>query len=394
MFAVLSPLRKALRPFAFALGALALTACEPIDLGSLGGTTGGGPQIDPNAKVQVALLVPKSDPQAGKLGAELENAARLAIADLGAQIDLRVYDTAGNATTAAAQAQRAVDEGAKIILGPLRQETANSAGLAVVDEGINVLAFSNNPTIAGGNVFVLGQTFNNIADRLMGFARKQGKNSVVVVHSDDVPGQVGRNAIQQAATRNGITVVSSQGYQLSIEGVNATAKSAAAAATSGNASLFITTDANNAALPMLLQTLPDNGAQPGAVQYIGLSRWDVRPDLFGLPGAEGAWFTLPDQAQQTAFTAKYRAAHGAAPNPLTSLGYDGMAAIAGLIKAGRKDALTAKALTRPNGFNGANGMFRLLPDGTNQRALAIATVRNNQMVILEPAPKSFGGAGF
>ena len=170
MFAVLSRARKALRTAAVVASAGLVAACgAPMmsDLGG-GGAGSGGPQIDPKQPVRVALLVPRSDSGAGTIARDLENAARLAIADLdGVNIDLAVYDTAGSPATAASAAQRAVDEGAKIILGPLRGEVAVEASKVVADEGVNVLSFSNNPSIAGGNLFVLGPTFVNTADRLM-----------------------------------------------------------------------------------------------------------------------------------------------------------------------------------------------------------------------------------
>ena len=116
------------------------------------------------------------------LAKNLENAARLAIRDLdGVQIDLRVYGTAGKAGTAATAAAQAVTDGAKIILGPVYGEAANAAGLAVADAGVNVLSFSNNTTIAGGNVFVLGPTFNNTANRLVDYAKRAGKDKIVVL---------------------------------------------------------------------------------------------------------------------------------------------------------------------------------------------------------------------
>ncbi|WP_136439710.1 penicillin-binding protein activator [Pacificoceanicola onchidii] len=396
MFAFLTSVRKAVRPAAFGLAALGLAACDATMLPSIGGANSGGPKIDPSKPIQVALLVPKSDAGAAPVAQALENATRLAISELnGAKIELRVYDTAGNSSTAAAQAQRAVDEGARVILGPLFGEAANAAGLAVADEGVNVLSFSNNPSIAGGNVFVLGPTFNNTAQRLMRFAKKQGKNSVVVVHSDDVPGQFGKVAIEQAATSAGVRVVSSEAYTLSVEGVSATAQSAGRAIReSGADTVFITTDATNAAMPMLLNMLPENGAAPASTQYVGLTRWDVRPDLFGLPGAEGAWFTLPNRSQQAGFNARYSAAYSSAPHPLAGLAYDGIAAIGSLASQGRGDALTGQALTRSTGFNGVSGVFRLMKDGTNQRGLAVATIKDKQVVILDPAPNSFGGAGF
>ena len=79
------------------------------------------------------------------------------------------------------------------------------------------------------------------------------------------------------------------------------------------------------------------------------------------------------------------------PHPLAGLAFDGVAAVGALVSQGRSDALTAAALTQSAGFQGTGGVFRLLPNGTNQRALAIATVRDNQVVILDPAPTSFGG---
>ena len=67
-------------------------------------------------------------------------------------------------------------------------------------------------------------------------------------------------------------------------------------------------------------------------------------------------------------------------------------AIGALVLSGRRDALSTEALTQPAGFRGASGVFRLKADGTNQRGLAIAAVIDEQMVILEPAPTSFGGS--
>ncbi len=398
MFAVLSPVRKFLRPLAAGLAALALSACDPSMLGGIAGPGASvGPSIQPGQPVQVALLVPKSDPSVQGLGQQLENAARMAVAaNPGANIQLKVYDTAGSETTAAAQAQRAVDEGAKIVLGPLFSGTSLAASEQLVDDGINVLSFSNTTSVAraSDNLFILGPTFENTANRLLGYARKQGRKSVVIVHPDDTPGNIARQAIETAATTHGM-VASAQGYPLTIEAVTTTAQNAGRMVASGAAdSVFITADATNAATPMLLRLLPENGATSDKTQFIGLTRWDVRPDLFELPGAEGAVFALPNREQQARFDSAYQAAHGSAPNPLASLGYDGVSAVAQLIGSGRSDALTGKALRRTTGFQGTGGMFRFLPDGTNQRALAVATIRNRQVVVIEPAPSGFGGAGF
>ncbi|MEM9786618.1 MAG: ABC transporter substrate-binding protein, partial [Pseudomonadota bacterium] len=218
MFACFRNARKAAgRIFVF-LSLVWLAACDL----PLSPDANVGPQIDPDDPVQVALLVPGGSGERSDafLAENFENAARLAIADLnGPQVELRVYNTGGNPTNAAAAARAAVNDGAQIILGPLFAEAANAAGVTVAGDNVNVLAFSNNPTIAGGNVFVLGATFDNTANRLVRYANRQGINRYVVLHGNDVGGQVGRDAIIRAVQSNGGQVVATESYALSQQGI-------------------------------------------------------------------------------------------------------------------------------------------------------------------------------
>lgn len=394
MFAFFKSLRKVTRRAIIPFAALALAACDPAALGTVGT---GGPTIDANRPVPVALLVPRGSGQASDdlLAQNLENAARLAMRDLsGVQIDLRVYGTGGNAQTAANQAAAAINDGAQIILGPLYAEAANAAGVAAAAQGINVLAFSNNPTIAGGNVFVLGSTFGNTANRLVGYAKAQGRDKIVVVHGDDVAGQLGRNAISQAIARNGATLSGTVDYPLSQQGLIAAVPRIKATVDNSGASSVFLTAAPSAGLPLLTQLLPEAGVSPTNTQFIGLTRWDIPAQTLDLPGVQGGWFTLPDPNRSAAFNAQYLDAYGSAPHPLAGLAFDGIAAIGALVSRGNSNALSRAALTQGSGFQGASGIFRLLGDGTNERGLAIATVRNNQVVIVSPAPSAFGGTGF
>lgn len=391
MLAFFAPARKAmLRGAAVVAAALTLAACEP-------GPLGGGPTVNLSGPVPVALLVPKSSTTQGDgvLAASLENAARLAISDLeGVEIDLRVYDTAGSASQAAAVAAQAVNDGAKIILGPLRAEAANAAGVAVASQGVNVLSFSNNTQIAGGNVFVLGNTFENIAGRLAKYAAKQGKRNVVVVHSADVPGQLGRAAIDQAFSGTPAQVVASVAYDLSQQGVIDSVPQVLSAVGSNSADVLFLTSTTAGALPLYSQLLPEAGVPPETVQYMGLSRWDVPKQTLSLPGVQGGWFALPDQATAQLFSDRYAAAFGGPPHPIAGLGYDGIAAVGALLKSGNASALSAQSLTQGAGFQGVYGAFRFLPGGGNQRAMAVATIRDKKVVVIDPAPRSFSGVGF
>ncbi|MFN3971383.1 MAG: penicillin-binding protein activator [Gemmobacter sp.] len=390
MLSLLSRARKAiLRPVAvLSMGALA--AC---DLPVAGG--GGGPLIDTRAPVAVALLVPGGSGQASDelLARSLQNAARLAISDLGdaARIDLRVYNTSGQPAQAQAMAIRAADEGARIILGPVFAQEANAAGVAMAARGINVLSFSNNTDIAGGNVYVLGPTFRNTAERLAGYARRQGKSRLMIVHDRTSAGESGRAAIQQGAARAGLGVVGTAAYEFSQNGIaQAIPGIAAAARANGADTLFMTADTAGA-LPLVSQLLRDSGASQ---QFIGLTRWDIPQQTLGLPSVQGGWFALPDPSLYQQYQSRYQTAFGEAPHPISGLAYDGIAAIGALVRNGQSNALTGAGLTQSTGFVGVNGIFRLRGDGTNERGLAVATIRNNRVVVIEPAPRSFSGAGF
>ncbi|WP_299152173.1 penicillin-binding protein activator [uncultured Tateyamaria sp.] len=398
MFAFFKTLRKVTRrAFILPVAALTLAACDPVDLGGLTGGGNSGPRIDASQPIPVALLVPRGSGQGGDelLAQNLENAARLAIRDLnGVQIDLRVYGTAGNAQTAASQAAQAVNDGAQIILGPLYAEAANAAGVAVAAQNVNVLAFSNNTTIAGGNVFVLGSTFANTANRLVSYSKSQGRDRIVVVHAQDVAGQLGRNAIQQAISRNGATLAGTVDYPLSQQGLIAAVPRVKAAVDNSGANSVFLTAAPAAGLPLLTQLLPEAGVTPGTTQFLGLTRWDIPRQTLDLPGVQGGWFALPDPSRAAAFRSQYQAAYGDAPHPLAGLAFDGIAAVGALASSGKANALSTAALTQGSGFQGATGIFRLRGDGTNERGLAIATVQNNQVAIISPAPRGFGGGGF
>ena len=51
-------------------------------------------------------------------------------------------------------------------------------------------------------------------------------------------------------------------------------------------------------------------------------------------------------------------------------------------------------LTDPEGFAGTDGIFRFLPDGTNERGLAVMEVRPNGAKVISPAPQSFRPQAF
>ncbi|MEL6688715.1 MAG: penicillin-binding protein activator [Pseudomonadota bacterium] len=383
-------MRNAVRAFALVGSLGALAACDvPVSTGLPGVGSGGS--------VDVALLVPGGSGVAelDAIALSLENAARLAMNDLqGVEVNLTVYNTARDAGTAVAATGQAIAAGADIILGPLDGEVAAAVGLAARGSGTNVMSFSNNTAIAGGNVYLLGQTFQNSATRVARYARSQGKSRVVVVHAQNVAGEAGRAAVASALISNGIELAGSTSYENTLPGIaNAVSSVRSEVRSSGADALFLTSPSAGA-LPILAELLPEAGMGPDSIQYLGLSRWDNDPRLFSLSGVQGGWFAMPDRARAAAFSSRYGAAFGGPPHSLAFTAYDGIAVIGALVSQGGPNPLGGEAITRAQGFQGANGILRFRANGTNERGLAIGTIQEGEVVTLEAAPQGFGGTGF
>ncbi|MFZ8959561.1 MAG: ABC transporter substrate-binding protein [Paracoccaceae bacterium] len=309
MIPALTRFRKFLQLSLLLLFGAVLSACQA--------TMGTGPQV--GQSVRVAMLLPYGSPNAGDdlLASSLENAARLAAAEaVGTQIELVVYPTQADAGTAAAVAQQAVAEGADVILGPLRSDAAAAVGVAVANTNVSVLSFSNNASIAGRNLFVLGLTYDNAAARMVSYAAANGRDRIMVVHARNLAGEVARDAVRRAAAASGATVLGEIAYEFSQTGVVAALPEVEAlVAQTGANAMILTADASGA-LPLFGQLLPDNGFDTEATKIIGLTRWDIPAQTLEIRGLQGGWFVLPDPNAESAFRTRYQLAYQQAPHNL------------------------------------------------------------------------------
>ena len=103
---------------------------------------GSAKRVEPTQPVIIALLAPSTAKNAGaaQLGLSLGNAARMAAGDLNDPLlQLRVYDTGGQAETARAAANKAIADGARLILGPLFSNNTKAVAGPAAENGIKVI---------------------------------------------------------------------------------------------------------------------------------------------------------------------------------------------------------------------------------------------------------------
>ncbi|MEM9010090.1 MAG: penicillin-binding protein activator [Pseudomonadota bacterium] len=390
-----SPFRALCRSAA-ALALLALAACAPQQRVPAGQGPSGpaGPAVDADGPATVALLVPtgSGDATRNAIGTSLQNAAQLAVADLrGARIDLRIYPTGGRAAGGADAARRAMADGADLIVGPLIADVATAVAPIAAAEGVNVLSFSNTPSIAGGNLFITGITFEDRANRVVGFASSRGLRNIGVIYPEDQAGFAGLSAVEQAAPRFGASVVARGSYPKSTNGITRAAPDYVAAVRDAGANGIVMPDFGSGLL-FAASFLPVYGVQPGQTQLLGLRDLN-RTSLLQEAGLQGMWFPMADPGPNLAFQQRYRDAYGEPPHPLAGIAYDTVAAAGAMLADARQSGddtpFSRDDLTDPGGFAGVNGIFRYLPNGRNQRGLAVMEVNRAGAVVVDPAPRRF-----
>ncbi len=383
-------------------------------------------RIDLDRSVKIALLLPLSGRHA-RLGDAMLNAAQLALFDIADdRFSLVVRDTGGTPDGARAAAQAVLAEGVRLILGPLFS-TSTEAMLAEAQTArINTLTFSNDRSVAGNGIFVMGLAPYPQIHRLIAYARQQGLNRFAVLAPDTRYGQAVIKAVHDAIFRNGAEISRIISYRPDSGDVSAEVRQLAdydvrhkALQEQRQVLLNRGDEAAQLALKRLdgLETLgkpdfdavilPEGGnsllavapllayydIDPAEVRYLGTSLWEEAV-LSREPSLTGGWFTAPPPDLWAAFRERYQQVYGEDPPRIATLAYDAAALAAVLARrafeTGTQPDFGVPALTQTSGFAGVDGVFRFLPNGEVERNLSILEVRRGgRLKVIDKAARTF-----
>ena len=334
------------------------------------------------ARHRVALLVPLTGANAG-VGRSIANATQLAILDANNdQLRITTYDTA---TGAAGAAQRAVDEGAQLILGPLLADDVRAVLPIAKRAGVPVVSFSNDTSIAGQGAYLMGYSPAQSIERVVDYAKGQGVTTFGALVANGVYGQRASTAFLRAVEAQGGQVLSLQTYDRSTASISGAAARLGKSAPYG--AVLIADDGATAAgvVPLMRR-----GGVNASAHVLGTERWNAEASVAAKPSLNGAWFaSVPDNLYRQ-YAVKYRARFGAAPYRLSSMGYD---AVLLTIRIARDWPMNARfpegRLRDAGGFTGIDGVFRFGRDGVAERGLEVQEIRGGTTVTVSPAPTGF-----
>lgn len=347
----------------------------------------GPAQVDPGiptdtARHRVALLVPMTGANGG-VGTSISNATQLALLDTkNERMRITTYDTA--ALGAANAAQRAIQDGNRLILGPLLADDVKAVAPIAKHAGVPMVSFSNDASVAGNGSYLMGYVPGQSITRVVDYARGQGLSSFAGLVPNGLYGERASTSFLRAVEGAGGQVVTLQTYD------RAPGSIGAAITRMGHDSpyeaVLIADGANSAAaaVPILRR---GSGA---TARILGTELWNSGASAKGKAALNGAWFaSVPDNLYRQ-YAAKYRARFGAAPFRLSSLGYD---AVLLTVRIARDWAMGTEfpegMLKDRGGFGGIDGAFRFGRDNIAERALEVQEIRGGTTVVVSPAPTGF-----
>ncbi len=341
-----------------------------------------------------------------------------------AQDDLEVliFDTQGTTAGAEDAARLAVADGARLILGPLFGASAQAARPIASAAGVSIVSFSNNRQIAGNGVYVFGFLPDQQVRRVVRFAVARGHSKIGALAPSSGFGELVVASARVASEQTGASVVRATYYDPTSSDLSplirqfASYDSRKSALAAQKALLAGKTDQiSKQALNRLggLETLGDPpfdavllpagdpelrgiapllayyDVDPARIRLLGTALWDEARGLGSEPALVGGWYAAASPDARVNFENKFERAFNRRPPRLASLGYDAMLLAVALTYAESGTNYSPEALTDGNGFAGVDGIFRLMPDGTNQRGLAVLEVESKGARVIDPAPVSF-----
>ena len=327
----------------------------------------------------VAVIVPTSGAD-GAVGQSIANAANLALIDSGDRtIRITVYNSAGMGGAAAA-AQRAIAQGNRLILGPLLAEEVRAAAPIARRAEVPIVAFSNDESVAGQGVFIMGFTPDQSIDRVIAFARSKGMARFAALVPTGLYGQRASQAMLAAMRKSGGRLTVIEQYNRSPAAVRTTATGLKS---KGVFDAVLIGDSGRIAA----SAAP---ALPQAAKFLGTELWAGDKTLGRTPSLRGAWYAAAPDFRFDQLSTRYRARYGKTPYRLASLGYD---AVLLAVRSSREwpvgRPFPVRRLTEKAGFSGVDGNFRFGRDGIAERLLEVRQVTAEGTKVVAPAVKAF-----
>ena len=349
-------------------------------------------------KIKIALLLPigSKDNNLSKLGKSLRDAAFLAKEDLANNLlEIRTYDTYGNTRKGILAYNVALEEKNEIIIGPYLSTVTKEISNQIPFNSVNILSLSDDPTIVGRKIFILGDTVVNRANNLIQYAINNKKYRFAIIGPVKDDNNKILSLISNKILMNRGTITFSSYYSNDVSAISDLAQDIKNRIIQTNTDVIIFTGEPDKRMSHLAAELADitvNKKDKG-IQIMGLTHWENSASILSEPALQKAWFTMPDQRFRSFYENKFIKKFGYIPHPKSNLAYDAVASLGVIHKNfnNNKNDYFDKfnGLFNRNGFIGIDGIFRFNNDRIAEKELSIIQLISGKPNMLKQAKSQF-----
>ena len=339
-----------------------------------------------NGPVQVALLLPLSDPNLSGAATALANGARLAMGfieanpNIAENITVTLRDSGTGAGSASQAASAAVQAGASLILGPLAVDQVMAAGTVAKGAGIPLIGFAGDASAASPGVYLLSVLPEAQMKRSLDYLVGKGQRGFAAAFPATAYGAAQERAFRQAVAAIGLSPAAVYTYGSAAEAQGIVQQALPMLRNGYVDTLFLPDRAVAPDFGALLQQAGISG-----LQVVGSTDWDGDGRLAQMPGLTGAIYPTPDPGGLMAIAGDYQGRFGSPPPQLATLAYTAVILANVKTLSMSNPRYGAAALTTVSGFNGRDGVFRFLANGQSQYGLVIKQMGNGGASVVEGA---------
>ena len=352
-------------------------------------------EMDVLSRVAVILPFNSENAAARKQAQGLMDGIEAALFNAGIQdVVLLPKDTQGLPDKAAEVTQEALDEGADLILGPLFNHNISAVNAVATTQQVPVLSFGTDVQAAGDGAYLVSVPVEEEVARIVDWAVGQGVTQFALLGPRNDYGRRVQRALERESLWRGARMIDSQFYRPGDLAPTEQAQIIAATVraadefTPGEIAVLVPDRGNQ--LRAVAPLLQYYDVDVSSVKLLGTGLWNDE-DVWREPTLAGGVFPAPDSRNLERYSAQHVRFYGEAPASRSSMGYDAALMALAMIAS---DTVSRASIERPDGFLGANGLFRFRSDGTPERGLTVQQVLSNGKVrTIDPAPRSFTPEG-
>ncbi len=363
--------------------------------------------ISDGKSFRTAMLLPLTGNDA-KYGQGLKKASMIALNQINnPNLVLQYYDTQSTPSGARIAVENAANQGADLIVGPLKSQEVQAISNETIYRGIPVIAFSTAQEVLQPTVYSMGLLVEEQVDRIISYAAKQGRVRFALLLPDNGTGAAVAKAAVKAAQKNNVEITkigffkpgtsdfSTLAKQMSnydrrhanVARIRASLQSKANAgdtkAINDLKKLSTREGLGDVGFDALL--IAENGAKLTAavamfsyydvaypqVQFLGTSIWEGSK-LNNEAIFNKSLYPSVDKNLSSDFATQYYMIFNERPSSLYTLAYDAVA-IASQLASSTAENINEN-ITDTAGFNGINGKIRFFKDGSNQHSLSVVEI--------------------